>query len=291
MDFSILIFPAFVFLAIVASIFLFWRACRHELFDSSEAFDLIGVSILGALIFSRIFDFVFKTDPQTWSIATLIFFNRYGGFDYYGAILGLFAALFVYLKAKKTHIWEVLDLMAPALVFGQAIVALGAYISFGGQIDIYYFLGYLLIFMIIKRLASRKRHKGFLVCFWVFGIFLLDMILFKFRVNVHFLGKLPYEFAAPFAFAILGITVWYVLAKRNPAGDVKNFLALMVLGVFRTKRMITSTDESGKFSKSIIFFPYYIAKMIFGFLQILVHEAKLGFLELLYVFGLRRFLK
>lgn len=285
------VYPAFVFLAIVLAIFLFWRACRHELFDSSEAFDLIGVSILGALIFSRVFDFVFKADPETWSLATLIFFNRYGGFDYYGAVFGVFVALLVYLKGKKTDVFSVIDLMAPALVFGQAIVALGAYISFGRRIDAFYFIGYLLIFMVIKRLASRKRHKGFLVCFWIFSIFLLDMILFKFRANVHFLGKVSYEFAAPFAFAVAGIIVWYVLAKRNPADDIKNFLALIVLSAFRTKRMITSADESGKFSKSIIFFPYYILKLVFGFLQMLAREAKLGFLELLYVFGLRRFFK
>lgn len=265
--------------------------------DSKDAFDLIGIGALGAAIGARISDFFFKTDPSGWQIDRLLFFNRYGSFDFWGAVVGIVVVTYIYLRflAKKISTPAVLDLAAAPLAFGQTILALGSYLS-EGQYSVYslpmwQFLGYLLLFVILKRLAVRKRHAGFFFCFYLVIITIFDMIFFNFKAQVHYFFQIPYELAAPAVVFILILVAWHVLAKRDIARDVKWFFGLVLLSLFRTSRMVKSTNEAGTFSRSVIFFPYYVGRTIFGLFMILAKEVRLAFLEFLYVFGLRRFLK
>ena len=87
-----------LFLAIFWSVFLFWRACRHELIESVLALDTIIVATLGALIGARIFDFLVNISSTGLSIAKLVFFNVYGRFDFWGAIFGGGIAAFIFLS-------------------------------------------------------------------------------------------------------------------------------------------------------------------------------------------------
>ncbi|MBI3283156.1 prolipoprotein diacylglyceryl transferase [Candidatus Curtissbacteria bacterium] len=290
-----LLYPLFFLLAILSVLFLFWRAARHELIDSNEAFDLIAVGSIGAAVMARLFDFFGKNDPSSWQLARLLFFNRYGSFDFYGALVGLVVAFFVFLRSKKVNVWSVLDLAAAPLAFGQMLVALGAYLSGGnwilGSQPLWSFLGYLLLFVLLKRLATRKRHPGFFFSFYLVGHATVDILTFGFRREVHWLAKIPYELAAPILLFLVTLAVWYALARRNLQEDVKWLSGLVLLSIFRTIRMVKSANESGKFSKSIIFFPYYVARSVLSLLLIIAREVRLALLDFLYVFGIRRFLK
>lgn len=294
-DLSVFFYPVSIFVAVFLATFLFWRACRHELFDNEEAFDLIVVCTIGALVGARIFDFIFL-NWGNWTFSRFVFFNRYGGFDFWGALVGVFVALlilrrvsFAFLRNKKPNPFFVLDLLAAPLVFAQAIISLFTLQSTA----LYNFIGYLFIFLVLKRLSTRKRHPGFFASFYVVSISLVSMVLFKFRGNEAHLvfGKVPYEFLAPAAFLFLGSISWYILAKRSLAKDVANFFGFVLLSIFRTRRMITSVNESGNFSKSMMLSPYYAVKIILGVLLFVAKEIKLAFFELMYVFGLRRFSK
>lgn len=289
------IYPLFSFWAILASVFLFWRAARHELLDSKDAFDLIGVGALGAVIGARLFDFLFKSDPTSWSLAQLVFFNRYGSFDFWGALLGMIISFFIFLRSKKTSVFFALDLVAAPLVFAQMVISLGSWLDETGvsisSPALWQFVFYLLLFVILKRLAAKKRHVGFFFCLYLVFMALFEMVLYKFKPNWHFLGTVPYEFAAPAAFFVGASSVWYLLAKRDMRQDIKNFFGFWLLAFFRTIRIIKSVEEAGTLSKSIIFVPYYIVRLLARILLKLVKEIRQATIEFLYVFGIRRFLR
>lgn len=288
-------YPIFFLLAVLSAVFLFWRAARHELIDSKEAFDLVAVGSAGAVIFARLFDFFGKTDPSSWQIARLLFFNRYGSFDFYGAIVGMIVAVAIYLRAKKMGVWHVLDLAAAPLAFGQTVVAVGTYLSAGNftlsSLALWQMIFYLFLFVILKRLATKKRHAGFFLGFYLVFVAAFDLLLYNLRPQLHTFWEISYELTLPFALLVSSLVVWYVLAKRNPKEDVKWFFGLVLLSAFRTIRMIKSADEAGKLSKSVIFFPSYALRSFLGLILALLREIRLAFLELLYVFGLRKFLK
>lgn len=286
-----LIFPTFLILGVVFSVFLFWRASRHELIDSSEAFDLMVVSFFGALVFGRIFDFVFKNSEHIWTFSRFLFFNRWGGFDFFGLLVGAFVAIFLFQNGKRLKPLLVLDLFVAPLAFGQALIYLGRYFSAKELLALYYFIGYFLIFTSLKRFATKKKHFGFFFCFYLTTGSILELLLFRFKTDSHYVFGASYEIVAPAIFLVVGGVIWYIFAKRKLVVDIKNMLGSLLLSVFRTKRMLVSANEAGTFSKSIILAPLYLLRIIFSIFVTIGREIKAAFLELLYVFGLRRFSK
>src|SRR3989344_1275297 len=88
-------------LAGVITLFLYFRAGRHELVDDEVLFDLALVAASGALVFGRIVDFLVRFQFYGWSFKKLIFFNVFFGFSWYGAFLGAIVLSAFYLKSKK----------------------------------------------------------------------------------------------------------------------------------------------------------------------------------------------
>ena len=115
--------------------------------------------------------------------------------------------------------------------------------------------------------------------------------MYRFKTDINYIGSLPYELVAPLAILALALFNWYLLSKRNLAFDFKKISALVLLSIFRFMRILTSVDEAGKLSRSLMFFPYYVLRTTFVVILILGREIKLAFLELMYVFGLRKFLR
>lgn len=293
---SAFIYPTFFFFAIFLAIFLFWRACKHEFFSSQEAYDLLMVLGVGALVGARLFDFLLRGSTDGFSLDRLLFFNRFGGFNFWGALIGVFFALFLFLRSKKTKAWFVLDLLAAPVVFAQSIISLGSYLEnkvLGAEsfLSLYYFLGYFFVFVVLKRLSAKKKHVGFFVEFYLACVSLISLVSVYFKPTTVLIFNIPYEIIIPASFLVCGVLSWYFLAKRNVSADFKNFLGFILLSIFRAKRMILSINEAGKFSRSIILAPYYLVKLVSKGILAIGNEIKLGFFELLYVFGLRKFFK
>lgn len=114
-----------------------------------------------------------------------------GGFVFYGGFVAALACTFIYLRREKTSVWEIGDLIAPALVLGQAVGRWGCYFNgccFGSPIadilpwgmlypenapaslmygshrlhpsPIYESLGCLAIFFLLRRLARTRAFPG-----------------------------------------------------------------------------------------------------------------------------------
>ncbi|OGD94306.1 hypothetical protein A3C33_03040 [Candidatus Curtissbacteria bacterium RIFCSPHIGHO2_02_FULL_42_58] len=284
-DFVAIWHPLSVGTASALALFLFWRAGRHELLDSEFIFDIAIICGVGAFLGARVFDFVINPGLYQWSVNRLLFFNAYGGFDFYGGLFGamLFAAL--YLRSSKVSFWYIFDLAAAPLVFGMALAALFSLNREG----LYHFLGYFVIFVILKRLATQKRHVGFFASLYLVSVFLLHLLFVVTKSDAGpKIGPLAYQLLAPFLFFIGGIGSWYILSKNSWRDDAKKFSAICLLVLFRALRMVTSIEETGKFSKSIVFLPFYLLRSIFILLCVVVKEIADGFFDFLGVVGIKR---
>src|SRR3989338_7989151 len=177
----------------------------------------------------------------------------------------LFAAL--YLRSSKVSFWYIFDLAAAPLVFGMALAAL----------------------FILKRLATQKRHVGFFASLYLVSVFLLHLLFVVTKSDAGpKIGPLAYQLLAPFLFFIGGIGSWYILSKNSWRDDAKKFSAICLLVLFRALRMVTSIEETGKFSKSIVFLPFYLLRSIFILLRVVVKEIADGFFDFLGVVGIKR---
>lgn len=159
-------------------------------------FYLIPVAVIGARVYYVIFNFsVFKNDFIS------IFKIWEGGLAIYGAVLASIVFIYFYAKKKKKSFLLTLDILAPYLIFGQAIGRWGNFINQeahgamttlnhlkklnipnfiieGMYIDgsyyiptffyesLWCFLGF--IFLLIIRKKDKFKHKGLLVS--IYGI-------------------------------------------------------------------------------------------------------------------------
>lgn len=286
--------PALFLLGIFMGIFLFWRAGRHELIETEKLLDTAVVSLLGAILFSRIFDFLIRSQFYHWSVKRLIFFNAYWGFDYYGGLFGLAVSGLIYLALKRANFLQIFDLAAAPVVFVQAAYYLSKFLganlilkqlSFNLNKDFFSFIFYFLIYFAIKRLSAKRRHAGFFGCFYLVFTAVSNLTL-RFSFSFGRLPKGQEGWHAVFEAAILifGLFLWYFLAKRKPKEDIKAVFAFILLSIFRTKRMLTSADEAGKLAKTVLFVPLNLVRSFYLALRFVVLEIYLGFLEFINVF-------
>lgn len=299
-SFTPFIYPAIALISFLSFLFLYWRAGRHEFIESTFLFDVIFVSMFGAILFGRITDFVFRYDYYAWSLRKLIFVNVYTGFDYFGAFYGGIVSAAIYLgRIKRKDPLYVFDLATAPLAFSAALIALGSFLLkeyvlrqatlSSNLLYVYYSVGYFIIFWMLKRLEAKKRHVGFfasifLVCFAVLHLLLMYAGTFGGR-EAEFI---TYRLLFPSAALLLGVGSWYFLSGRSLTFGIKSFFAFCLLGVFKLKRVLTNIREADIFAKSIIFFPYYLAKFTQNLVKLVIKEILLCFEGFFHILGFKK---
>lgn len=294
-----LTYPLAVLLAFFLGAFLFWRRGKHELLESEFLFDIIIISTVSALFLGRMFDFLIRWDFYNWSFRKLVFFNAFGGFNFYGALFGIICAGIFFLRDKKNYFWLVFDLAAAPMTFLMSIVSLasflrrsilgGVFVFRVGDVFLYYFIGYFLIFWILVRLANKKRHSGFLACSFLVLISILDLILLPFKKDLVKIGEiLPFELIAPLVILVFSMGLWYFLAKRDLKKDLSNILTLLLLLIFKIKRVFSNIGEADAFAKSVLFSPYYLVKFVCFWVKLVGREIQSSLINLFYALGIKK---
>lgn len=281
-------FPIVFTIALACGFFLFWRAARHELIEPETAFDLAIVGALGALVLGRLMEFAVRAQDFEWSLARLVFVNVWRGFDFYGALLGAGVAFFIFARRHRLEPLLIFDLAAPPLVFFQALITLGKYLLLKNLVWLAYFALNLVIFWVMKRLAKKKRRAGFFAGFYLVTLSILDIFLFFAKPEVTNIGRVPYEFVAPIVILQATLVIWWAISGRQIARDLSDLLARSLLAIMRVKRMITDANEAGKFSRSIILAPVWLARSITLLLKLVGREIYWGTRDFLTVLGVRR---
>lgn len=280
-----------LFLSAGLGLFLFWRTARRELLDLQFIFDASAIFLLGT-IFGRITDFIARFDYYNWSLAKLIFFNVYPGFDFYGAFFGGLLASALFLRNKKYNFWFVLDLAASSLAFGAFIytilsLAYAKFLYKNGIFSselVFLALGYFVIFWAIKRFEKKKRHQGFYACFFLILFSLLNL------ANNWFFGDkniISYNYTLGLMSGVLVFSTisWYLLSKRKLNNDFKDFFAKAVLSVFKTRRILTNIREADNLARSIVLSPLYLAKLVYFLVKYVSREIYVSIVDLLSAFG------
>ncbi|MBI2599168.1 prolipoprotein diacylglyceryl transferase [Candidatus Curtissbacteria bacterium] len=297
-NFAGLFYLVTILVAILAALFLFWRAGRHEFIDSELLLDTVIVGALGGLITGRVWDFLVRYEEYQFSLGRLVFFNVFPGIDFYGVLLGFWIAGAIFLRGKKPGFLAIFDLASAPIAIAQAIVALGMFLKIfleeavfppaGGLAPLYFAVGYFLIFWILKRLGKRKRHEGFFTCFYLVSISILEISLFWTAAGGVMFGPIPYKLILGFGLLVFALTVWYILGARSLPNDIKNTSAAVLLSLLRFRRTVASIEESGSFAKLIILSPYLLAKALFFILKFIGREIFAGFGDFLDALGVRK---
>lgn len=113
--YSFLIFMA----VIIGSILVIKEAPRRNLLVSTLP-DLIFYMVIASIIGARIYYVVFNFELYKDNLID-IFKIWEGGLAIYGAIIASIIVIYIYCKKKNQSFLDLLDIMAPSLILGQAI--------------------------------------------------------------------------------------------------------------------------------------------------------------------------
>lgn len=113
-------YSVLIFIAIIIGYLLVMKeAPRRKLMVSSLP-DLVVYLVLSAIIGARIYYVVFNFEIYKNNLID-IFKIWEGGLAIYGAIIASIIVIYIYSKKKNQNFLDLLDIMAPALILGQAI--------------------------------------------------------------------------------------------------------------------------------------------------------------------------
>lgn len=283
-----------IFLSVFVAIFLFWRACRHELFDNEQIFDIVLIGGIGGLILGRVVGFLLNFSSYGLSVYKFLFFHVYPAFNFWGFIIGAFLAISIFLRHKRTSAWAFFDLAAAPIVFGLFLAAatsglIGFFRSGISYQSLVLSAVYFVFFFILKRLATKKRHVGFFACIFLVICPILNVVywLVLYRGQPTKIADL-YYLAFLCGVSIIGAFFWHRLAGRKFSADSRLIFGFFFLRLLGFLRAIGSADEAGRIAHTVIFFPYSILKAFLLLLRSLIREIKLGFVEFFYILGIRR---
>ncbi|HHU92528.1 MAG TPA: prolipoprotein diacylglyceryl transferase [Halanaerobiaceae bacterium] len=105
-----------IFLGTILSI----REAKRRGIEEDFMLDLFIRVIPAAIIGGRLYFVIFSWDYYKDNLLQILAF-RSGGMAIHGAILGGIIAGYIFAKRRKQPLWQLLDIVAPYLVLGQAI--------------------------------------------------------------------------------------------------------------------------------------------------------------------------
>jgi len=287
----------FGFLSVFLGSFLFWRAGRRELVESNLLFDIFFVGTAGYLIGGRIFDFLLGLFSYSFSVKRLLFFNAYGGFNFYGALFGLLLAVYIFLKRENYKFLPIFDLMAAPIAFARAIFLFGLVVANFGRREggnsfssaLILFSVYFTCFWAIKRFERKKRFDGFFIGYYLIFTSIFEIVLAFLWGNPPFIIRnVPVNVLLPVLFLALGLGIWYFEGKGKKKINSRSFFAIILLGLFKVRRVLTSLPEADQLAKAIVLSPYTLAKLLLNFVKLTVREILISFVDLFRAFGFKK---
>lgn len=115
-------------LALVAGIVISYFIAKYREQKPEEVINFAPFAVIAGIIGARLLHVVVN-----WSVYSSnpvsIFFFRQGGLAIQGVMLGGVIALLIFCKVRKLDFWLWADIIAPALIFGQAVGRWGNYFN------------------------------------------------------------------------------------------------------------------------------------------------------------------
>lgn len=131
LDVAIHWYGVIIAVGLLLAIVLAMYHARREGHNPDMVLDLALVIIPLAVICARIYYVVFEWDYYATQPFWEVFAVWHGGLAIYGGVIGGFLGILLYAKVinKKVRIYELLDIVAPSLILGQAIGRWGNFVN------------------------------------------------------------------------------------------------------------------------------------------------------------------
>jgi phosphatidylglycerol:prolipoprotein diacylglycerol transferase len=233
-------FGIFLVLAFFWGTFILWRNIKLTSHKEDEIFDGLFFSVLGALFVSRLFYVILHFKNFGFNPLKFILINGYPGLTIYGALIGGFLAMSLYLSYKKIPFLTIVDYFISPLFLALAIGKAGAFISgtepgsqthfilaikYSGLNGLRHIVGLyeallfaLFAYITYKILFAIRRAtlpKGFAFYFFCFMFSAVYLLLDKFKQNHLYFSGINFNFFVSLVFVfVFGVYLIYFFRRE-----------------------------------------------------------------------------
>lgn len=231
--FSIYLFGVTIAIGILAGILLAGREAKRLCLSEDAVFDVVLYALLGGIVGARLV-YILVYDPSYYfdNPFEILRINA-GGLSIHGGIFGGVLIGIWRIKRQDLDLWQIADLLAPALILAQAIGRIGCDV-FGIPMSKPYFWGIdvggtlvhpvqayelILNYTLFAWLWIRRnsaRYRGRIFVHYLLGFSIIRSIVELFRSNPEVLGFLSVSHLLSIVGIITGLLLQQYLKKHYP---------------------------------------------------------------------------
>lgn len=230
-------------IAVIIGIYGVGKLFEREGYDKENVVDMVLLMVVAGLIGARIAYIIvyewstFITNPLSlFSLGT----GGIAGLIWYGGLVGGAIPFFIYIYIKKLPFWPVVDMFAPFIALGYALVRIGCFLNgccYGGETD--FILGVvfpyvdafmrhptqlyssalnLLLFGFLIWFYPRRKFNGQVFIYYILGYSVYRFVVEFFRESLIMYG--PISLGQVYTLILLAIgIVLYFWRKSNSKWD------------------------------------------------------------------------
>jgi len=226
-------FGIMIALGMLAGILLASKEAKKLGIPEDPFFDLLVSVLLGGFIGARLIYVLVYNPTYYWTDPLEIIRINAGGLSIHGGILGGVLVGLWRIKKHRLSLWQIADVIAPALILGQAIGRIGCDV-FGIPMIKPYFWGvqvngslvhpaqvyeFILDYLLFAYLWSKRlsaQYQGQIFVNYLIGFSLIRGIVEYFRTNPTVFDFLSVSYLLSFAGIAAGLILRQYLKKHYP---------------------------------------------------------------------------
>lgn len=237
----------FYIVAIAAAVVVVQRLAMRLRVDIEALWDLFPIALVAGLLGGRLY-YVVQNDPGSYLDRPMEIVAVWsGGMAFFGAVIGITAAILAFAWRRRTSPWPILDAVAVAAVIGQPIGRIGNIINgdiigyptalpwgtlytheraFVPDLNVAYhpaaayaLLVGLLLAAAIVWLVRRGPPAGTVFASYLIGYSATQFLVFFWRANSVTLWGLKQAQLTAIAVALVGVAVMVVVHRRARNGE------------------------------------------------------------------------
>ncbi len=165
--------------------FVVWSEGKTDGFDEEKLFDLILVSIVSAILFSRIF-FANKLSASAEDFFGRVYRIWEPGYNRLGALVGFLLPVFVLCQRWKWSFYRIVDILSLGISLGLAVVVLGL-VGLQGRFEfLFAFAAWIFLFALLSNIRNTRIKSGYAFIIFLAMNALLGLIFFSDKQNLIF---------------------------------------------------------------------------------------------------------
>lgn len=242
-------FGIFLILGILTSMFVLWRLSQVYELDGEKILDLFFLTAVGSFVGARLLYIAIHLN-QFDSLVKMLFFFKYSGLSFWGALLGGILVIRLFTTRLKLSFWQVADLGIVATFFMISITSFGCLLGgcqYGGFYDGWFAVNqfglpgprfplqllesglFILGFIYLWHASLRFHFNGKIASVGLIILGVLKLLLEPMRgeTQTGFLNMSLGVIGSLLAM-LLGIFCFYKQSKRSFINDIKFFIGIFI---------------------------------------------------------------